>query len=168
MGPNLGHDKIFQASLGCNFTISFLGFCNQAHLDNDAFPYVFSIYIFVDDNGKLVTDRALIEECMEGGHFLWPDIHLGIDPSKSNGVVIFFWRGTHEQHCTIETKVYPETGVRRYGTSIQVNKRLLNETIKYHQAFAEYQVELELWEVHGRDGPKPVAPIQPTGLDIWA
>ncbi|KAG8723460.1 hypothetical protein FRC09_003266, partial [Ceratobasidium sp. 395] len=156
-------------SLGSNFTISFLGFFNQAHLDKDGFIYVFSIYIFVDvATGQLVTDRSRIEECMEGGQFLWPDIHGGVDPSQSNGVVIFFWRGTHERHCTIESKVYEEeTGVRRYGTSLQVNKTLLRETLKYHQAMANYKVEQEAYEASGCEGKAPVEPVQPGGLGDW-
>jgi hypothetical protein len=163
--------KIIQvqiASLGCNFTISFDGFSNQPHLDNDAFRYVFSIYIFVDLDGNLVTDKALIEECMEGGHFLWPDLHLGLDPSKCNGVVLFLWRGTHERHCTIECKIMNDQKVIRYGTSIQVNQGLLSRTVRYHQDMAAYKVSREFWEKHGCVGPEPVMPLQPTGPEKWA
>ncbi|KAG9120516.1 hypothetical protein FRC07_003951 [Ceratobasidium sp. 392] len=156
-------------SLGSNFTISFLGFFNQAHLDKDGSIFVFSIYIFVDiATGQLVTDRSRIQECMEGGQFLWPDIHGGVDPSQSNRVVIFFWRGTHKRHCTIESKAYEEdTGVRRYGTSLQVNKTLLSETLKYHQAMAEYKVEQEEYEASGCEGKVPEEPVQPGGLGGW-
>ncbi|KAF8602967.1 hypothetical protein BDV93DRAFT_556890 [Ceratobasidium sp. AG-I] len=150
-------------SLGSNFTISFGGFHNQPHIDNDAFRYVFSIYIFVDQKGNLVTDRTLIEACMEGGHFLWPDLHLGLDTSKCNGVVLFIWRGTHERHCTMESKIF-KNGVTRYGTSVQVNSRLLARNLAYQKKQAEWELEMEVWRENGEMGDAPVQPEQPTGL----
>ncbi|KAF8596792.1 hypothetical protein BDV93DRAFT_48781 [Ceratobasidium sp. AG-I] len=162
-GETLADSETHQPSLGCNFTISFGGFCNEPHLDNDAFRFVFSVYVFVDSQGNLVTDRALIEGCLSGGYFLWPDLHLALDPSKCNGVVLFLWRGTHERHCTMECELL-DNGVTRYGTSIQVNGRLLASVLRYHQEEAQYQEDMEAWVEGGRRGKKPTAPVKPTGL----
>lgn len=149
--------------MGSNFTISFGGFDNEPHLDKDAFRYVFSIYIFVDAEGSLVTDKALIEQCMEGGYFLWPDLHLGLDPSKCNGVVLFIWRGTHERHCTMRGRVL-DNGVTRYGTSIQVNSRLFSKAMQYQKKQALWEEEKALWETNGKRGKMPRAPKPPTGI----
>jgi hypothetical protein len=166
---NLWLTKKFQehlASLGCNFTISFGGFSKQAHLDNNAFRYVFRIYIFVDLDGNLVTGKALIEECMEAGQFIWPDLHLGLDPPKCNGIALFLGHGSHERHYTIECKIMNDQKVIQYRNSIQVNQGLLSQTVKYHQEMAAYQVQQE-FEKHGRAGAEPVIPVQPTVPEKW-
>ncbi|KAG8700033.1 hypothetical protein FRC08_004967 [Ceratobasidium sp. 394] len=160
-GDILADVKTHGQSLGCNFTISFLGFANQAHLDNDAFRYVFSLYIFVDKYGKLVTDRERIKKCMKGGHFLWPDLHLGLDPSNCNGVVLFIWRGTHERHCTMSSEILDDD-VIRYGTSIQVNERLLASVLSYEKKMRDYEEDLEMWKETGK-GKKPKRPTPPEG-----
>lgn len=154
--------KTHEQSLGSNFTISFGGFSNQAHLDNDAFRYVFSVYVFVDHEGNLVTDCEKIKACMTGGYFLWPDLHLGLDPSHCSGVVIFMWHGTHERHCTMECTLL-ENGVTRYGTSIQVNRRLLASVVSYQQRMAKYEENMALYE-EGVNKRKPKKPTAPTGL----
>ncbi|CAE6434032.1 unnamed protein product [Rhizoctonia solani] len=156
----LSHDP----SPGSNFTLSFLGFANQAHVDKDAFRYVFSVYIFVDDKGHLVTDPKLIKDCMQDGHFLWPDLHLMIDTSRCNGVVIFYWRGTHERHCTMESYNLEGKKVTRYGTSVQVNRNLLRRTITYHILMEKWKESMAEWEFNGSQGPSPAQPVQPVDL----
>lgn len=76
-----------------------------------------------------MTDRDRIKECMKGGYFIWPDIHLGVDPSAFPGVLIFLWRGNHERHCTTTSELM-DNGVMRYGSSMQVNQQLVHRVAK--------------------------------------
>lgn len=70
---------------------------------------------------------------MKGGHFIWPDLHLGIDPSQCAGVVLFLWRGTHERHCTMTSEIIDADTIR-YGSSIQINHRLLRSAVQASKA----------------------------------
>ncbi|KAF8603285.1 hypothetical protein BDV93DRAFT_523360 [Ceratobasidium sp. AG-I] len=126
--PILGHlekdvNEHVHPGLGANLTVSEM-LANAMHVDNDGLNYAFSLYLFVDNDGNLITDRELIMSSMEGGYFIWPDLHLGIDPRKCNGIVLFLWRGIYERHGTVTQRKISDT-VTRYGCSIQVNKRLI-------------------------------------------
>ncbi|KAG8724433.1 hypothetical protein FRC09_018721 [Ceratobasidium sp. 395] len=149
----------WKSSPGCNFTITrhsektCKGFANQMHRDNDAFEYVFSIYLFVDKNGNLVTDPDRIRKCMKGGLFAWGDSHVVINPQAICwGVVMFMWRGTHERHCTV-TSEHLDQDTIRIGTSIQVNERLREYAAKYQESQKAYE-----------QGRRKTKPVQPKGL----
>ncbi|KAG9126245.1 hypothetical protein FRC07_004299 [Ceratobasidium sp. 392] len=109
--------------LGANITVS-KKLTNQMHIDNDGLNYALGLFLFADRNGNLITDRELIMSSMKGGYFIWPELHLGIDPSKCTGIVLYIWRGVHNRHGTV-TQVQVNENVIRYGCSIQVNKRLI-------------------------------------------
>ncbi|KAF8597444.1 hypothetical protein BDV93DRAFT_429352, partial [Ceratobasidium sp. AG-I] len=117
--------------LGSNFTLSHDNFSNEPHLDGDGYPFVFSLYVFVDKTtGELITDPERIKQCLKGGFLIWPDLHLALKIVQCSGFVILFWRGTHERHCTVTSDTL-DKGVIRYGTSIQVNKRLFDSVRKF-------------------------------------
>ncbi|KAF8596029.1 hypothetical protein BDV93DRAFT_514475 [Ceratobasidium sp. AG-I] len=122
-------DDVHSASLGSNLTVSFDGFTNEPHFDNDAHKYVFGIYLFTDLDGNLITDKERIARCMNGGIFIWPDLHLGVDPTSCPGVLLYVWRGNHEQHCTVSSELL-DNGVIRFGSSMQVNRHLVNRVAK--------------------------------------
>ncbi|KAG8769408.1 hypothetical protein FRC12_004989 [Ceratobasidium sp. 428] len=147
-------------SLGGNATLSFNGFSNGVHLDNDQYRFVFSIYVFVDrDTGRLITDPVRIANCMKGGYLYWPDVHVALKIIHASGMVIMIWRGTHERHCTVISEVL-DSSIERIGTSIQVNRNLFTEVQKYHQ-----QLDVVLnWEKNGKIGDCPPFPVLP--LDI--
>ncbi|KAG8735684.1 hypothetical protein FRC10_010273 [Ceratobasidium sp. 414] len=126
---------------GCNFTIPCKCFANQSHLDHDAFEYVFSVYVFIDRNGNLVTDQERIRKCMKGGQFIWPGVHVGIDTSECSGIVMFLWCGTHERHCTMTSELCDEDTIR-IGTSIQVNQQLFDSVATYQANMAAYEESL--------------------------
>ncbi|KAG9084928.1 hypothetical protein FRC07_013503, partial [Ceratobasidium sp. 392] len=163
--PPLGSISIdettWEFTMGCNLTISFKCFSNEAHLDKDKYRYVFSVYVFVDRaTGQLVTDSERIAKCMEGGYLIWPDVHLALRIVRCTGAVILLWRGTHERHSTILSNIVDDS-VIRYGTSLQVNKRLFNLVQQYHK-----QLEaLERWEQNGGQGECPPIPHLPTDLN---
>ncbi|KAG8712849.1 hypothetical protein FRC08_014015 [Ceratobasidium sp. 394] len=115
------HEK----GLGSSFIVSRL-LANQMHVDNDGMTWAFSLYLFIDNNGNLVTDWALIRNSMKGGYFIWPDLHLGIDPRLCDGVVMFLFRGIYDRHGTTTQEQISPT-VTRYGCSLQVNKRLISK-----------------------------------------
>jgi hypothetical protein len=106
---------------------------------------MFSVYVLVNKRtGELVTDPEQITKCMKGSYLIWPDLHLALKIVHCSGVVIMFWRGTHERHCTMVSETLDET-IARYGTSIQVNKKLFNSVQKYHKDIEA----LERWELSG-------------------
>ncbi|KAG8723884.1 hypothetical protein FRC09_001352 [Ceratobasidium sp. 395] len=160
--PPLGSISIDEVTwthnLGCNMTISFNLFSNEAHLDKDGYRYVFSIYVFVDsETGELITDQQRIANCMKGGYLIWPDSHLALRIVHCTGAVLLLWRGTHERHATILSET-TDPSVTRYGTSIQINKRLFNAVQQYHK-----QLEIcEQWELNGCQGDCPEFPELPT------
>ncbi|QRV83590.1 hypothetical protein RhiJN_11606 [Ceratobasidium sp. AG-Ba] len=147
-------------SAGCNYTISYDGFNNEPHLDMDKYRYVFSVYVFVEKaTGELITDPDRIQACMEGGYLIWPDLHLALKIVHCLGLVLILWRGTHERHCTIASKIL-DPKVIRYGTSLQVNEKLFNSVQSYHK---KLQI-IEQWEQDGCPGECPVKLIHPKGL----
>ncbi|QRV92827.1 hypothetical protein RhiJN_20845 [Ceratobasidium sp. AG-Ba] len=147
-------------SAGTSLTVSGDGFSNQCHVDNDKYRYVFSVYVFVDrDTGELITDPKKIEQCMKGGYLIWPDLHLALKIVHCSGVVMLFWRGTHERHCTILSECLDKK-IARYGTSLQVNKRLFDSVQKYYGRLEE----ILAWELGDRSTPCPERPPQPHGL----
>lgn len=99
---------------------------------------------------------------MKDGYFLWPDLHLGLDPSHCHGVVMFLWRGTHERHGTMECTIM-DGDVIRYGTSIQVNRRLLASVVQYQADVARYEEQLALFK-EGLRRTEPREPARPTGI----
>lgn len=96
---------------------------------------------------------------MKGGYLIWPDLHLALKIVDCTGVVILLWRGTHERHCTMTSETL-DNGVIRYGTSIQVNKRLFESVQKYHTDLDA----LETWLLDGQQGDCPNIPKLP--MDI--
>ncbi|KAF8602203.1 hypothetical protein BDV93DRAFT_217727 [Ceratobasidium sp. AG-I] len=138
-------------SLGSNFSVS-RNLVNKMHCDNDAHKYVFSLYLFCDSNGILVTDRSRISACMKGGYFIWPDLHLGIDPSACGGVVFFLWRGIYERHGTM-TAVQLDANLWRYGCSMQVNQHLVDK-IRIAKERGTMYTALGLSEHTSKYGPK--------------
>ncbi|KAG9091260.1 hypothetical protein FS749_016675 [Ceratobasidium sp. UAMH 11750] len=153
--------KDWKPSAGVNSTISFGGFSNEAHLDKDKYRYVFSTYVFVDrDTGELITDPERIAGCMEGGCLIWPDLHLALKIVHCSGVVILLWRGTHERHCTITSKIL-DSSIVRYGTSLQVNEKLFKSVQSYHEKLEA----IERWELAGCKGTCPNFPALPTDLN---
>ncbi|KAG8779466.1 hypothetical protein FRC12_024227 [Ceratobasidium sp. 428] len=160
--PPLGSISIdeitWTPSMGCNLTISFNNFTNEVHLDKDGYRYVFSVYVFVDSaTGQLITNSERIAKCMKGGYLFWPDLHLALRIVHCTGVVLLFWRGTHERHATILSETV-DPSVTRYGTSLQVNKKLFNAVTRYHEQLQA----LERWELNGGQGPCPPFPQMPT------
>ncbi|KAG8718635.1 hypothetical protein FRC08_004773 [Ceratobasidium sp. 394] len=163
--PPLGAISIdeitWNPSMGCNLSISCNNFSNEAHLDKDGYRYVFSVYVFVDRaTGELVTDAKRIANCMKGGYLVWPDLHLALKIVHCSGVVLLFWRGTHERHSTILSET-TDNSVIRYGTSLQVNKKVFNSVQRYHERLEE----LERWELNGGPGECPDFPELPTDLN---
>ncbi|KAG8717136.1 hypothetical protein FRC08_008126 [Ceratobasidium sp. 394] len=153
-------ESTWKDSAGSSFTVSHNNFSNECHLDNDKYRYVFSVYVFVDKaTGQLVTDPDRIEKCLRGGYLIWPDLHLALKIVHCSGVVLLFWRGTHERHCTILSKTLDDS-VIRYGTSLQVNKRLFNSVQNYYQTLED----LYDWELNGATGECPDFPELPMDL----
>ncbi|KAG8794465.1 hypothetical protein FRC12_024244 [Ceratobasidium sp. 428] len=151
----------WEPSMGCNITFSWFRFSNECHLVKDKHRFTFSAYVFVDTKtGKLIKDAKRIANCMRGGYLIWLDLHLALKIVHCSGVVLLFWRGTHERHCTITSEILDDT-VLRIGTSIQVNKRLFDVVQKYY-----WELEaLHLWKLNGWKGKKPPVPLMPTDLD---
>ncbi|KAG8724312.1 hypothetical protein FRC09_020304 [Ceratobasidium sp. 395] len=172
-GATSTDEDTWMDSAGCSLTVSFEGkkageyrlhyFSNECHLDQDKYPYVFSVYVFVDKlTGKLITDPKRIQECIEGGFLIWPDLHLALEIVHCTGVVMLFWRGTHERHGTILSEVKDDT-VRRIGTSLQVNKRLFGAVQNHYWRLEEY----DDWVVNGMEGAAPERPELPTDLSDY-
>lgn len=117
--------------------------------------------MFVDKlTGQLITDPERIKKCMKGGYLIWPDLHLALKVVHCHGFVILFWRGTHERHCTVTSETL-DYGVIRYGTSIQVNKKLLRSV----KRFSTTLDAVEQWCLsHDDDEECPDLPILPTEL----
>ncbi|KAG9100872.1 hypothetical protein FRC06_003591 [Ceratobasidium sp. 370] len=126
-GPSLGanmsvsmHDK-----QGCNFANSM-----HVDMDIDSLPeFCGKIFTFGQwintKNGKLVEGEEL-RKAIPDGFFVLPGYRIALDLGGA-AVVTAMWRGGMDLHGTTTSTVDLDSGITRWGMSIQTNKKLPNQ-----------------------------------------
>ncbi|CAE6496731.1 hypothetical protein RSOLAG22IIIB_05772 [Rhizoctonia solani] len=121
-------------SLGSNMSVSMndesgRNFANSMHVDQDidSLPqYYGKIFTFGQwihtKNGKLVEGPEL-REAIPDGYFALPGYRVAFDLGAA-AVVTAIWRGGLDLHGTTTSRTNPESGITRWGMSIQTNRKL--------------------------------------------
>ncbi|KAG8782265.1 hypothetical protein FRC12_021017 [Ceratobasidium sp. 428] len=122
-------------SLGANMSVSMMdedgnNFANSMHVDSDidALPqfygkiFTFGQWIHVNEKQQLVEGDEL-REAIPDGYFVLPGYRVGFDLGGA-AVVTAIWRGALDLHGTTTSTVNMESGITRWGMSIQTNKKL--------------------------------------------
>jgi hypothetical protein len=111
-----------------NVTWTINDFFNCLHVDKDANPYAYGIWM-TTYNDELVSDTTEEIGC-ERGYFYLPEYRVFVD--FGNNIVEIIWRGREDQHCTTPSKRKPK--YQRIGTSIQISQVLADALKKYYNS----------------------------------
>jgi hypothetical protein len=143
IAPHFQRDlKTFNSHL--SFTIG--AFANTPHMDTDASPFSFAMWIPIKKNtGNIVEENLQVK----GGQFIFPGVSCGIDFTGFDGIVECAWKATSYSHFTLPSQTSSDSQHTQMGLSVQLPKKTERAFIKIRDHVYENDPEKRNWIIRG-------------------